>query len=110
MGARRSSGTLVVLAVSTRCPWPPGLVRAGLASRPPVPAGLARGRPAALHPALRRLGAAASAVATAMDRNRAAMAWLRAGRGVAGRLGGGRGGGGWGGRRARAPGPGRDPA
>src|SRR4029453_4149159 len=45
MGARRSSGTLVVLAVSTRCPWPPGLVRAGLASRPPVASGPGQQRP-----------------------------------------------------------------
>jgi len=53
--------------------WPVGLASRGPAARATRPC--------------RRLGAAASVVATTVDRNKVATSWLRAGRGVAGRLG-----------------------
>jgi hypothetical protein len=58
----------------------------------------------------RRRGAAASAVATAMDRNTVATSWMRAGRGAGGRLGGKRVDLGWLGPTAAAPFLGPDPA
>jgi hypothetical protein len=87
---------------------PPSLVRAGLASHPPVASGTGESRPGGAIRPCGRLGAAANAVATTVDRNTAAMSWMRPGRGVAGRVGGERVNRGWVGRAAPVLGP--DPA